>query len=136
MKRTASPLRSAFLAIEDRVTQAAVIFGCLGLLLATAAGFYQVLARFILFQSAAWSEPFIQTTLIWMAYVALAGAMRVLSPFHHCLKRSVSGNVIRRLQVSCGAKHPLKQGSLRLPMREQTLKHRQVYLGVCLFDLP
>ncbi|GGD34117.1 transporter [Aureimonas glaciei] len=69
-------MRSAFLSVERRITQAAVFFGCLGLVLAALAGLYQVVARFILFQSASWSEPFVQLTLIWMTYLALAGAMR------------------------------------------------------------
>jgi TRAP-type C4-dicarboxylate transport system permease small subunit len=68
--------RSAFLAVERRITQAAVMLGCLGLVLAALAGLYQVIARFILFQPASWSEPFVQAILIWMTYLALAGAMR------------------------------------------------------------
>lgn len=102
MTRTASSLRSAFLAIEGRVTQAAVVFGCLGLLLATAAGFYQVLARFVLFQPAAWSEPFIQTTLIWMTYVALAGAMRTGTLISVDLALTLSRGSFRKVLQAAG----------------------------------
>ncbi|MDQ2635220.1 MAG: TRAP transporter small permease [Pseudomonadota bacterium] len=73
---TASSWRSAFLALEGRITQAAVALGTCGLALACLVGFYQVVTRFILHAPSSWSEPLIQTTLIWMVYVALAGAMR------------------------------------------------------------
>ncbi|MBL8670533.1 MAG: TRAP transporter small permease subunit [Alphaproteobacteria bacterium] len=68
--------RSAVLAVERRITQAAVALGCAGLVVASLAGLYQIVARFVLFVPAAWSEPLIQLSLIWMAYLALAGAMR------------------------------------------------------------
>lgn len=73
---TASSWRSAFLALEGRITQAAIALGTCGLALACLVGFYQVVTRFILHAPSSWSEPLIQTTLIWMVYVALAGAMR------------------------------------------------------------
>ncbi len=76
MMDSASSWRSAFLAMEGRITQAAVAVGTCGLALACLVGFYQVLTRFILHSPSSWSEPLIQTTLIWMVYVALAGAMR------------------------------------------------------------
>lgn len=69
-------LRSAALAAERILTSAAVASGTLLLATAVAIGGYQVIARFILFQPASWSEPLIQGGLIWMAYLALAGAMR------------------------------------------------------------
>lgn len=69
-------LRAAFLCAEGLVTRVAVALGTAGLALACLVGFYQVIARFVLHAPASWSEPMIQTTLIWMAYVALAGAMR------------------------------------------------------------
>ena len=68
--------RSTFLAVERRITLAAVVLGSVCLVFAALAGLYQVIARFILFTPASWSEPFIQAVLIWMTYLALAGAMR------------------------------------------------------------
>ncbi len=70
------PVRSTFLAVERQITLAAVVLGSVCLVFAALAGFYQVIARFILFTPASWSEPFIQAVLIWMTYLALAGAMR------------------------------------------------------------
>ncbi|HEX5934750.1 MAG TPA: TRAP transporter small permease subunit, partial [Pseudorhizobium sp.] len=71
-----SPLISAFLAVEGRITQTAVALATAGLAIASLVGLYQVVARFILHAPASWSEPLVQATLIWMTYVALAGAMR------------------------------------------------------------
>ncbi|MGQ9371313.1 TRAP transporter small permease [Azospirillum sp. ST 5-10] len=76
MTLRAARWRSLFLAVERRITQAAVAAGCLGLVVASLVGLYQVVARFVLFRPAAWSEPLIQVVFIWMAYLALAGAMR------------------------------------------------------------
>jgi TRAP-type C4-dicarboxylate transport system permease small subunit len=69
-------LRSAFLAAERALTRIAVATGCVGLVVASLAGLYQVLARFVFHAPASWSEPLIQLVLIWMTYLALAGAMR------------------------------------------------------------
>ncbi|PWV99924.1 TRAP-type C4-dicarboxylate transport system permease small subunit [Hoeflea marina] len=69
-------LRSTALAVERAVTRAAVALGCLALVLAISVGAWQVIARFVLFRSASWSEPLIQASLIWMTYLALSGAMR------------------------------------------------------------
>jgi TRAP-type C4-dicarboxylate transport system permease small subunit len=94
---TASSLRPAFLALEGRITQGAVALGTCGLALACLVGFYQVLTRFILHAPSSWSEPLIQTTLIWMAYVALAGAMRTGTLISVDLILSVSTGRLRTL---------------------------------------
>jgi TRAP-type C4-dicarboxylate transport system permease small subunit len=93
-----APWRSTFLKVERRVTQLAVAVGCLGLVLASLVGFYQVIARFILFQPAAWSEPLIQVTFIWMTYLALAGAMRTGTLISvDALRAAVAGSPFRRM---------------------------------------
>jgi TRAP-type C4-dicarboxylate transport system permease small subunit len=69
-------LRSTALAAERNLTRAAVTLGCLALVVAISVGAWQVIARFVLFRSASWSEPLIQASLIWMTYLALCGAMR------------------------------------------------------------
>jgi TRAP-type C4-dicarboxylate transport system permease small subunit len=94
---TASSLRSAFLVVEGRITQGAVALGTCGLALACLVGFYQVLTRFILHAPSSWSEPLIQTTLIWMAYVALAGAMRAGTLISVDLIQSMSTGRMRML---------------------------------------
>lgn len=62
--------------VERSIITAALVLACVALVAAVLAGTYQVLARFILFQSAAWSEPFIQIALIWMTYLGLVAAIR------------------------------------------------------------
>jgi TRAP-type C4-dicarboxylate transport system permease small subunit len=62
--------------IERTIIVAALVTGCAALCLAVLAGTWQVIARFILFRSAAWSEPFIQISLIWMTYLGLGAAIR------------------------------------------------------------
>jgi TRAP-type C4-dicarboxylate transport system permease small subunit len=94
---TASSLRSAFLVVEGRITQGAVALGTCGLALACLVGFYQVLTRFILHAPSSWSEPLIQTTLIWMAYVSLAGAMRAGTLISVDLIQSMSTGRMRML---------------------------------------
>jgi TRAP-type C4-dicarboxylate transport system permease small subunit len=93
----ASSWRAVFLAAEARITQAAVAVGMCGLALACLVGFYQVLTRFVLHAPSSWSEPLIQTTLIWMVYVALAGAMRAGTLISVDLLVSVSTGRLRRL---------------------------------------
>ena len=76
MNPTLAQIRRGALASERAVTVTAVALGCVCLVAAVGVGFYQVLARFVLFRPASWSEPFVQSALIWMTYLALAGAMR------------------------------------------------------------
>lgn len=76
MTETMRSLRSAFLKAERALTAGATALGAAALIFALSVGFYQVIARFVLFRSAAWSEPLVQATLVWMTYLALAAAMR------------------------------------------------------------
>ncbi len=66
----------ALLAVERTVTRASVFAACCLLAAAACIGFYQVLARFLLAEPVTWSETAVRVTLIWMAYLGLAGAMR------------------------------------------------------------
>ena len=92
-----SSFRRTFLAVERRITGAAVAMGVAGMTLACIVGFYQVLTRFVFHAPSSWSEPLIQTTLIWMVYVALAGAMRAGTLISVDLLLSVSTGRVRRL---------------------------------------
>lgn len=97
MTRSATTLRSAFLKVERGITRTAVAAGCLGLAIAALTGFYQVVARFILLRPASWSEPLIQVTLVWMSYLALAGAMRTGTLISVDVLRSLARGPFRRL---------------------------------------
>ncbi|WP_157944662.1 TRAP transporter small permease [Mangrovicella endophytica] len=76
MTRPLARLGAAALAVESAITRGAVALGSLALFAAVSVGLYQVVARFVLFQPASWSEPLVQGLLIWMTYLALCGAMR------------------------------------------------------------
>lgn len=65
-----------FLGFESLLTKSAVAVATAGLALASLIGLYQIVARFVLHQSAEWSEPLVQMTLIWMTYLGLAAAIR------------------------------------------------------------
>jgi len=65
------------LRVERRVTEASVFVACCLLAAAASVGFYQVLTRFVLSQPATWSETMVRTLLIWMAYLGMAGAIRI-----------------------------------------------------------
>ncbi|WP_180899705.1 TRAP transporter small permease [Martelella soudanensis] len=84
------------LRIESAITKIALSLGCVALTLAFAAGAYQVLARFVLLRSAAWTEPFIQIALIWMTYLALAAAIRAGSLIAVDLALRLGTDVTRR----------------------------------------
>ncbi|HEY6631738.1 MAG TPA: TRAP transporter small permease subunit [Rhizobiaceae bacterium] len=76
------------------------MLGTCGLALACAVGFYQVLTRFVLHAPSSWSEPLIQTTLIWMVYVTLAGAMRAGALISVDLLVSIStGRLLKLVRV-------------------------------------
>ena len=65
------------LRVERRVTETSVFVACCLLAAAASVGFYQVLTRFVLSQPATWSETLVRTLLIWMAYLGMAGAIRI-----------------------------------------------------------
>ncbi|MBB4124670.1 MULTISPECIES: TRAP transporter small permease [Martelella] len=90
-------LTSVLLRIESAITKIALALGCVALALAFAAGTYQVIARFILLRSAAWTEPFIQITLIWMTYLALAAAIRAGSLIAVDMAMRLGNDLTRKL---------------------------------------
>ena len=77
MTQTGQPYLAMLLRVERRVTQASLFLASCLMAVAALAGLYQVIARFILSQPASWSETLVRTLLIWMVYLALAGAVRV-----------------------------------------------------------
>lgn len=69
-------LRRLLLSADRVLTTTALAAACAALLVAVAAGFWQVIARFLLDQPAAWSEALVRTALIWMAFLGLAATLR------------------------------------------------------------
>ncbi|VFR28018.1 TRAP-type transport system, large permease component, predicted N-acetylneuraminate transporter [plant metagenome] len=70
-------MKRQFLAVENVVTQTALVVACLMLALAAGLGFYQVIARFVLEQTTEWTEVLIRFSLIWMVFLGIPKAYRV-----------------------------------------------------------
>ena len=88
---------------ERGLIGAALLLSGVALSLAVLAGFWPVLARFVLFRSASWSEPFIQISLIWMTYFGLAAAIRSGSLIAVDLLVRIGTPTTRRLLRAVGA---------------------------------
>jgi TRAP-type C4-dicarboxylate transport system permease small subunit len=69
-------LRSGILAADRIATGLATVLACAALVIAVAAGFWQVVARFATETPSIWSEALVRTALIWMAFLGLAAALR------------------------------------------------------------
>ncbi|MDZ4311021.1 MAG: TRAP transporter small permease [Cypionkella sp.] len=69
-------LRSHFIACERQLNRAVGLAAAVMLLIAAAAGLFQVLSRFLLNTPAYWSEPLVRVSLIWMVYLGLMSAAR------------------------------------------------------------
>ena len=66
-----------FLVRFDRIfMQAASIAACIFLAIAVAAGFWQVLSRFVFSNPSIWSEALVRLSLIWMVMIGLGVALR------------------------------------------------------------
>jgi len=70
------PLVAAFLAFERGVNLIVTTAACLCLVVAAAAGFWQVVTRFVFEQPSVWSEALTRTLLIWMVYLGIMAAFR------------------------------------------------------------
>jgi TRAP-type C4-dicarboxylate transport system permease small subunit len=69
-------MRKAFLALERRTTALALALACAMLVAAALLGLYQIVARFVIHEPAAWSEVLIRFTLIWMVFMGVPAAFR------------------------------------------------------------
>ncbi len=96
--RASAPV-ALLMSVERRVTQAAVALAVILFAVASLAGFYQVIARFILGEPATWSETLVRTLLIWMVYLGLCGAVRIGALISvDVLYRACHGRARRALQ--------------------------------------
>jgi TRAP-type C4-dicarboxylate transport system permease small subunit len=68
--------RATFLAIERVTTRLATWSACAALALAVSLTCYQIVMRYIVRQSTAWSEPILQMAIIYMVYLGAAAAFR------------------------------------------------------------
>lgn len=73
---TTMSLRSLVLAGERRLNLVIVMAAAVLLAVASLAGMYQVFSRFVMRMPAAWTEPLVRVTLIWMVYLGLMAGAR------------------------------------------------------------
>lgn len=106
------PISSGLLALDRFTTGAAMALAVAALVVATAAGFWQVFSRFLLHEPATWSEALVRVSLIWMTFLGLAGCFR-----HGAL-------------VSIDLAHRLTQGHVRRTLETLALAASLVLLGV------
>jgi TRAP-type C4-dicarboxylate transport system permease small subunit len=69
-------LRTAIIAAERITTRAMTVLACAALTLAVVLACYQIVMRYVLRQSTAWSEPVLQLAIIYMVYLGLAVTFR------------------------------------------------------------
>jgi TRAP-type C4-dicarboxylate transport system permease small subunit len=69
-------LASLVLRLDKATTALASLAASLALAVAVAAGFWQVVSRFLLQSPATWSEALVRLSLIWMVFLGLSVALR------------------------------------------------------------
>lgn len=69
-------LASLFLRLDRVTTTLAGLAASLALAIAVAAGFWQVISRFVVQSPATWSEALVRLSLIWMVFLGLSVALR------------------------------------------------------------
>jgi TRAP-type C4-dicarboxylate transport system permease small subunit len=106
------PLRRALLGLDRITTQAALLAACVAMAVAVGAGAWQVLTRFALDQPSPWSEALVRISLIWMALLGLAGAVR------------------EGALVSIDVAHRLSRGTSRLVLEALALVATLAFMGV------
>ncbi len=70
-------MKSSFLAIEHRLTQAATLAACAMLVVAAGLGLWQIITRFVIERPAEWTEVLIRFSLIWMVFLGIPQAFRL-----------------------------------------------------------
>lgn len=70
-------MKSAFLAVERRLTSFSMVVACAMLAIAASLGMYQIVTRFVFEQPAEWTEVLIRFSLIWMVFLGIPQAFRV-----------------------------------------------------------
>jgi TRAP-type C4-dicarboxylate transport system permease small subunit len=69
-------IRRAVLGLDRVTTGIAAVLACIALAVAVLAGLWQVIARFATETPSIWSEALVRMSLIWMAFLGLAVALR------------------------------------------------------------
>jgi TRAP-type C4-dicarboxylate transport system permease small subunit len=90
-------MKSAFLAVERRLTTLSMWLACAMLVIAACLGMYQILTRFVLEQPAEWTEVLIRFSLIWMVFLGIPEAFRLGSMVSIDLLHRLAPPVLRRI---------------------------------------
>lgn len=88
--------RRAVLQLDRWTSGAAAALAVLALAVAVFAGAWQVIARFATETPSIWSEALVRTSLIWMAYIGLAVALRAGALVSIDLLHKISRGAARR----------------------------------------
>jgi TRAP-type C4-dicarboxylate transport system permease small subunit len=88
--------RRAVLQLDRWTSGAAAVLAVLALAVAVFAGAWQVIARFATATPSIWSEALVRTSLIWMAYIGLAVALRAGALVSIDLLHQISRGAARR----------------------------------------
>lgn len=86
----------ALLAFDRQTTRFAGLLACTALAIAVAAGFWQVVSRFVVQSPATWSEALVRLSLIWMVFLGLALALRQGALVSIDIAHRYSAGTIRR----------------------------------------
>jgi TRAP-type C4-dicarboxylate transport system permease small subunit len=70
-------MKSAFLAVERRLTALSMVLACAMLVLSACLGMFQIITRFVFEQPAEWTEVLIRFALIWMVFLGIPQAFRL-----------------------------------------------------------
>ncbi|MFM7347778.1 MAG: TRAP transporter small permease [Tagaea sp.] len=89
-------LTGILLAIDRWTTGVATATAVAALAVVVAAGFWQVLTRFVFQDPATWSEALVRVSLIWMCYIGLAGCFRTGALVSIDLAHQLSRGLVRR----------------------------------------
>jgi TRAP-type C4-dicarboxylate transport system permease small subunit len=89
-------LTTGLLKLDRWTTSLAMAAAVAALTLAVAAGFWQVVSRFVLQEPATWSEALVRVSLIWMAYLGLAGCFRQGALVSIDLAHRLTSGLVRR----------------------------------------
>jgi TRAP-type C4-dicarboxylate transport system permease small subunit len=89
-------LRHAILVLDRFTTGLATALAAAALVVAVAAGAWQVVARFATETPSIWSEALVRTALIWMAFIGVAVALRAGALVSIDVARRLSRGAVRR----------------------------------------
>lgn len=94
-------LASLFLRLDRATTALAGLAASLALAIAVAAGFWQVVSRFLLQSPATWSEALVRLSLIWMVFLGLSVALRQGALVSIDIAHRYSSGRVRRMVEIC-----------------------------------